>query len=116
MNLAGALAAAVHGEEHDDFGILKDGLRVARPHDGHLYKEVDELGSDAWIGDYMAGPDGEPADAWYRGVVKRDALALANTNASRPETSASASDPWRGSPWNALAVEQGAQGCSWASA
>ena len=52
-----------------------------------------------------AGPDGEPADAWYRGVVKRDALALANTNASRPETSASASDPWRGSPWNALAVE-----------
>ena len=49
------------------------------------------------------GADGEMVDAWYRGVVVRDSLARAHD--PTPETSASASDPWRGSPWNALAVE-----------
>ena len=55
---AGASSAA--GEENEyEYGILKQGQSVSRPHTEMMYNQVDELGSDEWIENDMIGPDGE---------------------------------------------------------
>jgi len=50
-----------------------------------------------------AGADGALVDTWYRGVVVRDARSTAAATTS--DENATSDPQWRGSPWNALAVE-----------
>ena len=42
-------------------GLLREGgVRVSRPHLDALHTQVDEMGSDMWVGEVPVGPDGEP--------------------------------------------------------
>ena len=44
-----------------DVGLLREcGKVVSKPHLDHMYREVDEMGSDEWYGEVPCGPDGEP--------------------------------------------------------
>ena len=55
---ASALGAALEDDENE-YGIVKQGQLVSRPHADMMYNVVDEIGSDQWRGDDMIGPDGE---------------------------------------------------------
>jgi len=54
-------AEAVSSNVDDDaYGIVREGERVSRPHDGQMYRDVDEMGSDMWVDGDPVAPDGEP--------------------------------------------------------